>query len=101
MQLKIQIAQQWIFLCLNKNLSANILELINNSRAKSKIDIEEVLEKTTKTSHFNSNAALNNPLDDSKGGIAQVIFNAAYSLYLTISIINISKTLFVKPLNEG
>ena len=101
MQFKIQIAQQWIFLCLNKNLSANISELINNSRAKSKIDIEEVLEKTTKTSYFNSNAALNNPLDDSKGGIAQVIFNAAYSPHLTISIINISKTLFVKPLNEG
>ena len=101
MQLKIQIAQQWIFPCLNKNLSANILELINNSRAKRKIDIEEVLEKTTKTSYFNSNAALNNPLDDSKGGIAQVFFNAAYSPHLTISIINISKTLFVKPLNEG
>ena len=65
MQLKIQIAQHWIFLCLNKNLSANILEQINNSRAKSKIDIEEVLEKTTKTSCFNSNDALNNPLDDS------------------------------------
>ena len=97
MQLKIQIAQQWIFLCSNKNLSANILELINNSRAKSKIDIEEVLEKTTKTSYFNSNAALNNPLDDSKSGFAQVIFNAAYSPHLTISIINISKTLFVPP----
>ena len=97
MQLKIQIAQHWIFLCLNKNLSANILEQINNSRAKSKIDIEEVLEKTTKTSYFNSNDSLNNPLDDSKGGFAQVIFNPAYSPHLTISIINISKTLFVPP----
>ena len=48
MQLKIQIAQQWIFLCLNKNLSANILELINNSRAKSKIDIEDMKDNDNK-----------------------------------------------------
>ena len=50
---------------------------INNNGAKSKIEIEEVPEKTTKIWYFKSNDALNNLLDDSKGGFTQVIFNAA------------------------
>ena len=87
----------------NKNLSANILEPINNNGTQSKIDIEEVLEKTRKTRYFNFNKALNNFPDDSKGGFAQFIFNAAYFVILQLRdrkitirhIMNISKTLFV------
>ena len=50
---------------------------IDAIKRKSKIDIKRVLEKTTKTWYFNSNDALNNLLDDSKGGFAQVIFTIA------------------------
>ena len=50
---------------------------IDAIKRKSKIDIKRVLEKTTKTWYFNSNDALNDLLDDSKGGFAQVIFTTA------------------------
>ena len=52
----------------------NYVESINIDaiKRKSKIDIKRVLEKTTKTWYFNSTDALNNLLDDSKGGFAQV-----------------------------
>ena len=57
----------------------NYVESINIDavKRKSKIDIKRVLEKTTNTWYFNSNDALNNLLDDSKGGFAQVIFTTA------------------------
>ena len=37
-----------VLFCQNKNLSTKILVPINNNGAKSKIEIEEVPEKTTK-----------------------------------------------------
>ena len=46
------------------------------------MDFEEVPEKTTKIWYFKSNDALNNLLDDSKGGFAQVIFNAACCFHI-------------------
>ena len=50
---------------------------IDAIKRKSTIDIKRVLEKTTKTWYFNSNDALNDLLDDSKGGFSQVIFTTA------------------------